>query len=121
MRVFVAEQTAELEGDFSFTIPGELVHLPPLICDSANCGCERAVGGFVSHRATTNFVVRDLNMSPREYVDVFLETLRDGGWIRGSADVDWAVDFAKQHMEMAMELPTETPLRILDGEPTVKG
>ncbi|MEZ5175517.1 MAG: hypothetical protein R2823_04855 [Acidimicrobiia bacterium] len=73
----------------------------------------------MSHKATTTFVVRDLDMSPSEYIELFLDTLTQGGWIRGPADVDWAIDFAKQHMQMASELPVETPLRICDSEPTV--
>lgn len=54
MKVFVATEPIDEDREFSFTIPGELVHLPPLICDCPHCGCDRAMAGFVSHMATTS-------------------------------------------------------------------
>ncbi|HZD23119.1 MAG TPA: hypothetical protein VE569_06915 [Acidimicrobiia bacterium] len=114
MKVFVAADRAYDDDDFSFTVPGELVHFPPTICACDECGCERAMAGFVSHRATTSFVVRDLEMDADTYTGLLFTTMRDGGWVsEGSAeDRRWIADWAKEHIEVASGLPLEVPLRI---------
>lgn len=117
MKVFVAAEPIEEEGEFSFTIPGELVHLPPVVCECPDCGCDEAMAGFVSHRATTSFVVRDLELDPTAYADLLFDTLEAAGWVSGSAtDRAWVGRWATAHLEMAASLPTERPLRVVgDG------
>lgn len=113
MKVFVATEPTDGDREFSFTIPGELVHLPPVVCDCPECGCERAMAGFVSHRATTSFVVRDLDLDPDTYSALMFESLKMGGWVNEGSpeDMDFVRSWADEHIEMAAELPTETPLQ----------
>lgn len=117
MKVFVAAEPLEGEGEFSYTIPGELVHLAPLVCDCPDCGCDRAMAGFASHKATTSFVVRDLDLTPTTYTELLMETLEAGGWVerRSIEDVAWVRLWARDHIDMAADLPSEVPLQI-DGE-----
>lgn len=120
MKLFVATESLDGKGDFSFTVPGELVHFPPVVCDCPDCGCDMAMTGFVSHKATTCFVVRDLDIDATAYAELLFETLREGGWVaEGSAgERDRVREWAVEHIEMAADLPAETPL-CLDREQVV--
>lgn len=122
MKLFVATESLGEEDDFSFTIPGELVHLPPVICDCPECGCERAMAGFTSRKASTCFVVRDLDIDPATYVELLFEALGEGGWVReGSADDrKWVKGWAGEHMDMAAGFPTETPLQVDRDQVTIR-
>ena len=122
MRLFVATETLDEEDDFSFTVPGELVHFPPVICDCPGCGCEVSMAGFVSHRATTSFVVRDLDLDVDTFTELLFETLRDGGWVTSGStdDRDWVRNWAVEHIEAAADIPTETPLRVQGGQVTTR-
>jgi hypothetical protein len=113
MKVFVATESLGEDGDFSFTVPGELVHFPPVICDCPDCGCADAMAGFVSHKATTCFVVRDLDMGANTYVALLYDTLRLAGWVSEESEGDraWAREWALEHLDIAADFPVETPLR----------
>ncbi len=95
-------------------MPGELVHFPPLVCANPDCGCERAMGGFGSHKATTCFVARDLNMDAATYTDLLFASLQEGGWVTDSNpdDREWVKKWAAEHIELAAQFPVERPLRI---------
>lgn len=123
MKVFVAVESLGGEGDFSYTIPGELVHFPPDICDCPDCGCERAMAGFVSHRATTCFAVRDLDIDETAYSELLFESLRAGGWVDEGSNEDraWVAVWAREHIEAAADLPLETTLRISFDRVTPRG
>ena len=111
MRLFVASTVIDDE-DFAHTIPGELVHMPTVVCQNPKCGCERSMAGFVSHRATTSFLARDLDMSRETFTSLLYETLERGDWVTGSDDDRlWVEQWAAEHIRMAEELPAETPLR----------
>lgn len=122
MKLFVATESLGEGDDFSFTIPGELVHLPSVSCDRPECGCERAMAGFTSRRASTCFVVRDLDIDPPTYVELLFEALSEGGWVNeGSADDRrWVTEWAGEHMDMAVGFPAETPLRVDRDRVTVR-
>lgn len=122
MKVFVANEPIDEDQDFSFTIPGELVHLPPLVCDCPDCGCDRAMAGFVSHRATTSFVVRDLDLDPNTYSDLLFDTLKAGGWVKegSSADAAWVRSWAEEHLELAAGLPQDVPLQVEGDRVTIR-
>ncbi len=122
MKVFVSTEPTNEDREFSFTIPGELVHLPPLMCDCPDCGCDRAMAGFVSHRATTSFIVRDLALDRNTYSDLLFETLEAGGWVSegSSEDVAWVCSWAEEHIAMAAHLPEEVPLQVDRGRVTTR-
>jgi hypothetical protein len=113
VKLFVAIESLEDGDDFSHAVPGEMVHFPPVVCDCPACGCERSMAGFMSHRATTSFVARDLDVDPASYTDMLFKTLADAGWVTEGSKDDrrWVARWALEHMETAAELPTETPLR----------
>jgi hypothetical protein len=74
------------------------------------------MAGFVSHKATTCFVTRDLDIDADTYTDLLFKTMSESGWIVDSAeDRAWVGDWAIEHMEMAADLPMETPLRARRG------
>lgn len=114
MKVFVATEGPCEGGDFSFTVPGELVHLAPIVCDCHGCGCNKAMAGFTSHKATTSFVVRDLDLDPTTYAELLFETLQSGGWVRSRADASWVDTWASDHIQLAADLPEEVPLIVED-------
>lgn len=93
MKVFVGTSAGQggRASDFSWTVEGELVMIPPLECGrdgddiDSGCGCRRAMGGLASDRATTTFKVADLDIGIAEYEVALAESLRRGGW---TADAD---------------------------------
>jgi len=69
------------EDDFCFTVAGELVWMP-LACDCPDSGCERAVGGLASGKATTLFQVLDHpTMTRLEYLAALQDSLARQGWM----------------------------------------
>lgn len=86
MKVIVASRRTQgaRDNDFSWTLDGELVHLPGLECDCGGvdgpCGCRRSLCGVASRKATTTAEVAEREL---EASDVFVgvaEALVDGGW-----------------------------------------
>lgn len=116
MKLMVATESLGESDDFSFCVPGELVHFPSVICDCPECGCERAMDGFASRKATTCFVVRDLDMDPVSYAGLLFDSLRVGGWIQKDTAEErgWVEEWANEHIAIAADLPEETPLRFRD-------
>lgn len=116
MKHFVAAERACDVDDFSFTVAGELVHLPIEVCDSVQCGCHRAMWGFGSHRATSCFLVRDLQIDESTFALLLLESLAGGGWIDADskAENEWVHRLAAIHVRLARSLPVESPLRLDD-------
>jgi hypothetical protein len=113
MKLFVAAESPEDDDDFSFTVPGELVHMPVAMCDCPDCGCERSMCGFASHKATSSFVVRDVAIEEATFTDLLFTSLRDAGWVTEDSAVDrtWVRDLAADHIRLASKLPVEAPLR----------
>lgn len=122
VRLFVATESPAEAGDFSFAIPGELVHFAPLVCDCPDCGCDRAMAGFVSHKATTGFMIRDLDIDADTFADLFFKTLSESGWVAKDSAEDraWVRDWALEHMAIAASLPIGSPLRLQDGRVVVR-
>lgn len=114
MKLMVAAETPENEDDFVWTIAGELVHFPVSVCSCPDCGCERAMSGFVSHKATTCVLVRDIDIDAATYTDLLWDSLIEGGWVsEGSTDDrEWAWVWAEEHMSLAASLPLETTLHV---------
>ena len=98
MKVLTA--TARTQGqranDFNWCIEGELVTLGQ-VCSAdrgrpdGRCGCGRSFAGLASHRGTTTAMVRDLDLSRSDYVEVLRASLADQGWDPSAADAeaDW--------------------------------
>ena len=122
MKVFVAGRPIDGDEEFSFTVPGELVHFPPVVCDCPDCGCDRSKDGFVSHKGTTSFVVRDLDLDAGTYADLLFDSLEAAGWVTGGSSTEraWVGDWARAHIELAAAFPKETPLRIDGGCVTLR-
>ena len=104
MKVLVA--TSHTQGqrpdDFCHTLEGELVRLPVVVCDCPDCGCERAVEGLASHKATTTFTIAErADLDADGYRSLLAEHLVDGGWVvgtPGTAEAAWVNDFVDQHL-----------------------
>ena len=87
MKVLVATaQTQGLRGnDFNWCIEGELV-MVGLVCAAdrrspdGKCGCGRAFAGLNSHRATTTAKVKDVELTPSDYVEALRSSLAQQGW-----------------------------------------
>jgi hypothetical protein len=122
MRVLVATGAIDEKGEFSFAIPGVLVHFPPVMCDCPDCGCERSMVGFTSQKATTCFVARDLSIEPGTCTDLLYETLARSGWVSDeqASDRAWVAEWAREHQDVAAGLPVETPLRLRGGRVLIK-
>lgn len=121
MKVFVARASAAPgPTDFHFALDGELVTPPMSICKNPDCGCDRSVAGLASARATTGFVVADLDMSFTEYVVALRDGLQRQGWWVDQDDDGWLLDDARQLAAAASVLPTDVELRIERDHITVR-
>jgi hypothetical protein len=118
MKVLVA--TSQTQGqrsdDFSFTLAGELVRWPAVLCDCPDCGCERAMEGLASHKATTTFAVADrTDLEPDDYRRILIDHLLDGGWVVGGPDdpdTAWVREFIERHVAVAAEFEVGDVLEI---------
>lgn len=60
--------TGDRDSDFSFADAGEVVILNPMVCDdtTGRCGCDRALVGMKSHKATTVAKVGVVELTDKE-------------------------------------------------------
>lgn len=117
MKVFTARHP-EPPGpdDFCFALEGELVTMPLEVCDDPECGCAWSMAGLVSAKATTGFVVTELDMSFTDYVSALRDGYARQGWWTEEADDDWLITEAVALARAAEQLPVGVPLGIDDGE-----
>jgi len=118
MKVFVASKAPKQlgEGEFAGTVEGELVVLPPDICDCPDCGCQGAVVGLASAGASTRFEVIDHpTMTSRQY----LQAVSDGLARQGYIESDPAC-FAFGHLDMAKRFAPGVLLEVEDGRIRVR-
>lgn len=104
MKVFVACRPGAKKrpDDFSWTVDGELVSLPLDTCDCPDCGCERAVAGLGSSKATTTFAVIDHpDLDAASYADAFSDAMRRQGWLKEAGDDGWVADWVGEHVRLA--------------------
>lgn len=84
--MYVLEATGDTQGeredDYTWTIDGELVFIPPPVaCRNPECGCDRGFAGMTSHRATTTARIAERgDMDEDEYRDVVFAAMRDQGY-----------------------------------------
>lgn len=85
MKVLVAtkETQGQRKNDFCHVPEGELVTFGSE-CDNepvdGKCGCKRALVGMKCHKATTTFKVVDKRMTPEEYREALIASMKDAGW-----------------------------------------
>lgn len=120
MKVFVA--TSRTQGldpeDYSWTLEGELVHLPVLECGTPDrCGCLRGFAGVASHQATTTAEVADRELTRDEVMGAVADALLAGGWFPDEADALvrreaelLAHEVTADLLELALRLPVGTVL-----------
>jgi len=86
MKVLVATHIGqgEHEGDYCWTLDGELVSPLALECsDGPECGCRRGFPGFASSRATTTAMVADLeHIGEDELRTAVTDYLTNAGWLQ---------------------------------------
>lgn len=113
VHILVAGRDTEqlTDRDFVWTVEGELVMMPPDICDCPDCGCERSVVGLASSGASTMFQVID---HPAMQRDEYCQAFADGLARQGYGDVD-AEGVADYHLLLAANLPPGELLEIKDG------
>ncbi len=116
MKVFVATDSTQgsHEGDYCWTSPGELVRFPGLTCDCPGCGCDRGVAGLASSRATTTFMVAEVDTDRDRYRQAFVDAMTREGWITDEAASQSVVAWADDHLEMAAGWPCGVVLGIRD-------
>jgi hypothetical protein len=90
MRVLVAtnDEQGTHEGDYSWTLEGELVLTGPLLecCEPVTCGCGRGFPGLGSGRATTTAVVVERpELDPADLQRAIHDSLERQGWLEGLA------------------------------------
>ncbi|MGH8937192.1 MAG: DUF7715 family protein [Acidimicrobiia bacterium] len=120
MKVFVA--TARTQGrrpdDFCWTVEGELVRFPGVTCNCPGCGCDRAMAGLSSSRATTTFTVRDLpDLDGGAFGQLLADALQREGWLRSESAEDeaWAAGWAREHLSAAARFEEERVLELRRG------
>ena len=90
MRVLIAtnELQATVDGDYSFTVDGELVTPVVAACATPDeCGCGRGFPGLASSRATTTAMVVDRPfIGPGDLRDAVEAWLERSGWLELLAD-----------------------------------
>lgn len=80
------EMQGTREGDFDWTIEGELVWVG-WVCDAdrrnprrRGCGCSRSFSGLSSHRATTTARVSDLDLRRSDIIAAYAGYLESAGY-----------------------------------------
>lgn len=114
MKVIVASRRTQgtRPDDFSWTLDGELVHLPAIECASGPaCGCDRSFAGVASRRATTTAEVAERELTEDQVVRAVLDSLADGGY------VDLAVPGQRREGEWLAYALTADLLELADATP----
>lgn len=118
MKIFVAvgPDNKKRPDDFSWTVDGELVSLPLDTCCCPDCGCERAVAGLASSKATTTFEVIDHpELDAAGYVGAFSDAMKRQGWLQEGDDDCWVAEWAGEHLRLAAGFSPGQVLEIRDG------
>ncbi len=113
MLVLVATRQGqgEVQGDYSWTVEGELVTPVVAECSSGDrCGCSRGFPGLASSRATTTAQVVDLDhLTERDVRDAITDSLERGGWF-DLIPADEAHELVDEHVECIAEVCAAFPV-----------
>lgn len=118
MKVLVATSRGQgrRRGDFCWTVEGELVRLPLALCDCPDCGCDRAMAGLASSKATTTFTVAERDdLDAATYRELVRDALRRDGLIDAIGDGGWVTELADLQLLIAAELRVGVELELRDG------
>ncbi len=119
MKVFVAAGPGAKQraDDFNWTVDGELVRLPFDRCDCPDCGCERAMAGLASSKATSTFAVIDNPaLDTDTYVRAFTDAVVRQGFLDEGDDDFWVADLAGEHLRLAAQFSPGQVLQIKAGK-----
>ncbi len=87
MKILVATKKGQglRDNDFCFVPDGEPVRFT-FECDDegpdGSCGCKRCMSGTTVQKSTTTFMVSDVRMSKKDYVQLILQSFEEGGWLK---------------------------------------
>ncbi len=113
MLVLVATRQGQgdVQGDYSWTVEGELVTPVVAECSSGDrCGCSRGFPGLASSRATTTAQVVDLDhLTERDVRDAITDSLERGGWF-DLIPADEAHELVDEHVECIAEVCAAFPV-----------
>lgn len=120
MRVLISprNKVAQRQNDFNHCLPGELVRFAGLVCDCPDCGCERAMAGLASAKATTVFQVEDNSaMTVEQYRTAFRAALERDGWLRSASAEDRReyTAWADEHLAEAARFEPGDVLELAKG------
>ena len=99
-------------------VEGELVRFPGMTCDCPDCGCDRAMAGMASSRATTTFKVVDrTDLDAASFRQLLHDALERDGWfdLDCGDDESWVTDFADHHLESALAFEAGSVLELRDA------
>lgn len=81
MLVAAPAEQATGPGDFSFATDGELLYEGQVVCcSSLTCGCNRALAGVDSSKATTMAVVAEVELPKAGLIEVADRVAARAGW-----------------------------------------
>ena len=106
--------TSPIDTDFCHGIEGELAVTFGLVCHNPNCGCDRALTGLNSAKASTTVMVRDLDIDIKGAVQAAIGFLHHSGWAEGldaARILTMAMDLIDESVEVAASYPPGTVLR----------
>ena len=104
MKILTAtRQGADRADDFCYAVEGEIVTVS-VVCDSPRCGCDRALGGLNSHRATTTVMVREVDLTIDDLGIAALGYLETSGWAEHIARSSTPEDGPEPVKSLALEL-----------------
>ena len=110
MKVFVA--TKQTQGfrpsDFSFTSEKEVVRFGS-VCDrdediDGTCGCRRSMVGLATRKATTTFMVAEIEITDDDYFRLVRNSYMSSGWPNHLIE-----DFVKEDIVTLKELTDTFP------------
>lgn len=84
MKVLVATSEGQggADGDYCWTLEGELVYVQAFVCSNPECGCDRGFAGLASSRSTTTAKIVDRpDITFDRYLQALADSLARDGWI----------------------------------------